>query len=220
MQRVERGQAETIRRFEKVEELAHHLRRLRVLGVPRLGEYEIVGADQLEAAVRHRLIDNDLRTGRFQDTALHQLAVDVVKAHAPESAPLTQPNWRTYPSAIATWTSLKRSVESRTILRNALALLDGSRFIASICEWSSCAREWEAPAPSMARASIECRIPVVKRVTVGVFIVFLLLRIVNFVFDRAECAFSSSLPLTGMPVVSYSENAIRVFSMSPSAAVA
>ena len=42
----------------------------------------------------------------------------------------------------------------------------------------------------------------------------------NYVFDRAECAFSSGLPLIGMPVVSYSEDAIRVFSMSPSAAVA
>lgn len=64
-----------------MEELAHHLRRLRVLGVPRLGEYEIVDADQLEVAVRHRLIDDDLRTGRVQDATFHQVAVDVVEAH-------------------------------------------------------------------------------------------------------------------------------------------
>jgi hypothetical protein len=143
-----------------------------------------------------------------------------VKAHAPESAPLTQPNWRTYPSAIATRTSLKRSVESRTILTNALPLLDSSRFIASISEWSSCARECEAPATRMARASIEWRIPLVKGVTVEVFIGFSLFVNRNCVFDQAECAYSPGLPLIGMPVVSYSEDAIRVFSMLPSAAVA
>src|SRR6476659_2262192 len=99
---------------------------------------------------------------------------------APESEPLTQPNWRTYPSAVATWTSLKRSVESRTILRNAL-LLDCLRAIASVCEWPSCATDLEAPAPRMARAIIECRIPAVKRVTVEVFIGFLLCESLNCV---------------------------------------
>jgi hypothetical protein len=73
----------------------------------------------------------------------------------------------------------------------------------------------------MARASIECRIPVVKRVIVEVVICFspLVNRELGF-FDRAEGAFSSSLRLIGMPAVSYSEDAIRVFSMSPSAAFA
>ena len=152
-----------------MEELAHHLRRLRVLGVPRLGEYEIVGADQLEAAVRHRLIDDDLRTGRVQDSAFHQLAVDVVEAHRAgirpaDAAELEDVSLRHRDADVLE--ALGRIADD---LEKGARLLDWSRFVASICAWSSCAMTCEAPAPSMARASIECRIPLVN---VEVFIVF------------------------------------------------
>src|ERR1700722_2690004 len=62
---------------------------------------------------------------------------------APESGPLTQPNWRAYPSASATETSLKRSVDSLTILIRALALrlcCAVGCVVVSMCAWRSCAK--------------------------------------------------------------------------------
>src|SRR5437870_11332303 len=82
MQRIERRQSEAIRSFEQMKELPHELRRLLMGLVPCLGEHQIISADQLEAAVRHWLIDDDLRTSRVEDAAVHQVAVDVVKSHS------------------------------------------------------------------------------------------------------------------------------------------
>ena len=62
-------------------ELPHELRRAGVAGMPGVGEHEKVRADQAPAAVRQRLVDDDLRAARVQYAIAHQLHVDVVQSH-------------------------------------------------------------------------------------------------------------------------------------------
>src|SRR5215472_796096 len=81
MQSVERRQSEAIRSIEEVEKLSHKLWRVRMRFVPCIGENQKVGSDQLEAAVRHRLVDDDLGTSRVENAHAHQICVYVMEAH-------------------------------------------------------------------------------------------------------------------------------------------
>src|SRR5882762_7163304 len=76
---------------------------------------------------------------------------------APASGPLTQPNWRAYPSASATDTSLKRSVLSRTIFRSApWAGVNCSGCAAVPCACPSCASAPPGQTLIKTRVIIEC----------------------------------------------------------------
>src|SRR5581483_5263201 len=81
MQRVERGQAEAVRRLEEMEQLSHQFRRGRVLRVPGVGEHQVIGARQPQVAIRHRLIYDDLRARGIDYSFVHQFAVHIMKAH-------------------------------------------------------------------------------------------------------------------------------------------
>src|SRR5215472_6942001 len=81
MQSVERRQSEAIRSIEEVEKLSHKLWRVRMRFVPCIGENQKVGSDQLEAAVRHRLVDDDLGTSRVENAHAHQVCDYVMEAH-------------------------------------------------------------------------------------------------------------------------------------------
>src|SRR4051812_397946 len=83
MQRVECWEAETIGAFPPMKELSHEFRRPRMLLVPGVGEKQIIGADQPQAAVWRRLVDHDLRASDVQYTALHQSGVYIVESHSP-----------------------------------------------------------------------------------------------------------------------------------------
>src|SRR6266849_5375081 len=83
MQCIERRESETIGALEQMEKLSHELRRTRMRRIPRVGKKQIVGADQLQATVWHRLIDYDLRTSGVQDAAVHQRPVDIMEPHCP-----------------------------------------------------------------------------------------------------------------------------------------
>src|SRR5215471_3510976 len=81
MQGVERRQSEAIRSIEEVEKLSHKLWRVRMRFVPCIGENQKVGSDQLEAAVGHRLVDDDLGTSWIENAHAHQICVYVMEAH-------------------------------------------------------------------------------------------------------------------------------------------
>lgn len=81
VQGVKRGKSETIGRIKKVEELAHHLRRSVVVFVPLVGQNKVVGADELQAAIGKRFVDDDLRLGRVDDATPDECAVDEMHAH-------------------------------------------------------------------------------------------------------------------------------------------
>jgi imidazolonepropionase-like amidohydrolase len=83
MQRVERREPEAIGTLEQVKKLSHELRRSGVLLMPRLRENEIIGADQPQAAVRHRLVNHYLRTRGVQHAIGDQRQVHEVHPHGP-----------------------------------------------------------------------------------------------------------------------------------------
>ena len=83
VQRVERRQPEAVRGWEVVEQLPHQLRCSGVLGigVPAVREHQVIRANQLQAAVRHRLVNHDLRLRRIDLAVADERHVDVVDAH-------------------------------------------------------------------------------------------------------------------------------------------
>src|SRR5215467_9991482 len=83
MQSVERREPEAIGALEQMKKLSHKLWRSRMRFVPRIGENQIVGADQAEVPAWGRLVDHDLGTGGVQDAAVHQVSVYVVEPHCP-----------------------------------------------------------------------------------------------------------------------------------------
>src|SRR5205807_1987750 len=83
MQRVERRQPEAIGTLEQVKELSHQLRRPGMLGVPGVGENEIVGADQSEPSVRQWLVDHNLGTRGVQLAVHDEGQVHEVHPHSP-----------------------------------------------------------------------------------------------------------------------------------------
>src|SRR5215475_3330876 len=82
MQCVKSRQSKAIGRFEEVEELSHKFRGTRMRLVPGIGENQKVGSDQLEAAVRHWLVDDDLRTSGVENSVVDQRCVYVMEAHS------------------------------------------------------------------------------------------------------------------------------------------
>src|SRR6266498_3956881 len=87
MQCVERREPEAVGAFKQMKELSHKLWRARILCVPRVGENQIVGADQSQASVWCRLIDHDLGTGGVNYPAVHQVSVHKVESHGPAVGP-------------------------------------------------------------------------------------------------------------------------------------
>src|SRR5437660_14754 len=83
MQRVERRQPEAIGTFEQMKKLSHELRRTRMRRIPRVGDNQKVGADQLQLSCWRRLVDYDLGASGVQDTATHQGSVYIVEPHCP-----------------------------------------------------------------------------------------------------------------------------------------
>src|SRR5688572_20243956 len=81
VQGVERRQTEAIRALEQVQELPPELRCAGVAGMPGVDEHEEVRANQATAAVRQRLVNNDLGATRIQYSVPNQLHVDVVQSH-------------------------------------------------------------------------------------------------------------------------------------------
>jgi hypothetical protein len=81
VERVEVGQAESIGTFEQVHQLATELGRGWISGMPTGSEYEKVGADQLETAIRQRFVDHDLGPRGIQNVVGNERQVDVVQSH-------------------------------------------------------------------------------------------------------------------------------------------
>ena len=81
VERIEGRQAESIGTLEQVKELTHQLRRLRVSGIPRIGEDQIVRADQFQTAIRLRLVDHDLRPRRVEDSRADERSIHVMETH-------------------------------------------------------------------------------------------------------------------------------------------
>src|SRR5262249_23426563 len=83
MQRVEGGKPEAVGTLEQMKELSHELWWTRILRVPRVGENQIVGANQSQASVRHRLVDHDLGTRGVNYAGIHQVSIHKVEPHRP-----------------------------------------------------------------------------------------------------------------------------------------
>src|SRR6266481_6534191 len=83
MQRVERWEAEAIGAFEIMKELPHKLWRplSRMSLIPVACNHQEVGADQLQMAVCHRFIDDDLRTRGVYYAGGHEGQVHVMESH-------------------------------------------------------------------------------------------------------------------------------------------
>src|SRR5437773_6581943 len=85
MKRVERGKPEAIGALKIMKELSHELWRplSRVSFVPITCNHQKVGADELQAAVWHRLIDYDLRTCGVDNAGGYERQVYVMESHCP-----------------------------------------------------------------------------------------------------------------------------------------
>src|SRR6516162_2486991 len=81
MERVEGREAEAIRAVEQMKELSHELGRAGMRLIPRIGENQVVGADQLEVSAGGRLVDYDLGTGGIDDAAVYQRSVYIMESH-------------------------------------------------------------------------------------------------------------------------------------------
>src|SRR6478609_8295969 len=81
VERVEAGEPEPVRRIELLENLAHQLRRLRVRLVPLIREHEVIGANQADATVAGRFVDDDLGTPGIALTVNDKGTVEVVQSH-------------------------------------------------------------------------------------------------------------------------------------------
>ena len=81
--------------------------------IPRIGEKQIVGADEAQASVWLRLVDQEF-VDEWRQTPPFTRFPFIVKSHCSMSSPLMHPNCSAYPSASATFTSLNRPVESNS----------------------------------------------------------------------------------------------------------